>query len=90
MADKPRQMTIYDFLTEAQVQQALDLYKSCQDDLDFTKKCREQIIEPAMAEINRKLGQENDAAYLSYCVLYVFQQAAAQRATKDRRRADLN
>ena len=29
-----------------------------------------EVMEPNMAEINRKLGQENDAHYLAYAVVY--------------------
>jgi hypothetical protein len=35
-----------------------------------------QVIEPNMADINRKLGQENDPRYLTYAVLYVLQRAS--------------
>lgn len=64
-----RTITLGDFLTDAQIQKAVDLYPD-------TKAIREQVIEPNMATINRKLGQENDAAYLSYAVQYAISQGA--------------
>lgn len=56
-------VTLPDFLTEAQIAQVLKLKNA--------KAIREQVIEPNMEEINRKLGQENDATYLAYVCEYV-------------------
>jgi hypothetical protein len=36
-----------------------------------------EVIEPAMAEIDRKLGQENDARYLGYMICYTLERAGA-------------
>jgi hypothetical protein len=58
-----RKITIEQFLTKEQIQKAIDLKKA--KDI-----CRE-IIEPNLSEINRKIGQENDAMYLSYMVEYI-------------------
>lgn len=33
-----------------------------------------EVMEPNMAEVNRKLGQENDAHYLAYAVVYAMGQ----------------
>ena len=58
-----RKITIEQFLTKEQIEKAINLKKA--KDI-----CRE-IIEPNLSEINRKIGQENDAMYLSYMVEYV-------------------
>ena len=58
-----RKTTITDFLTDAQIK------KACK--LKDAKKICEEIIRPNMTTINAKLGQENDAMYLSYMVAYI-------------------
>jgi hypothetical protein len=60
------------FLTKAQIAEAVRLYKA--HGMDATAKIRAQVIEPNMATINAKLGQENDASYLAYAVVYVLSQ----------------
>jgi hypothetical protein len=37
-------------------------------------RLQKEVVEPNMAEINRKLGQENDPAYLAYVIVYALQQ----------------
>jgi len=49
-------------LTVAEIRLALDLTE--------VKEIEEQIIRPALARINEKTGQENDARYLAYFVLH--------------------
>jgi hypothetical protein len=61
-----RKITIDKFLNEEQIAKAIQLKKA--KDI-----CRE-IIEPNLLEINAKLGQENDAMYLSYATEYVVSQ----------------
>lgn len=58
-----RKITIEQFLTKEQIQKAIDLKKA--------KDIFKEIIEPNISEINKKIGQENDAMYLSYMVEYV-------------------
>ena len=65
-------MTLPDFLTAAQIEHAQRIYRKL--NMDAVKVIREEVIEPNMAEINRKLGQENDASYLAYAVVYVLSQ----------------
>lgn len=60
---------ISDFLTVVQVQSCIRLWRS--DREHFHKRVLAEIVEPNMAEINRKLGQENDAGYLAYAVEYI-------------------
>lgn len=69
MTRENRTFTLPDFLTDAQIAQAADLYQA--HGLDATAAIRAQVIEPNMHAINAKLGQENDARYLAYAVVYV-------------------
>lgn len=72
MANKS--ITLPDFLTDTQIEAAQALYKKFKNTGRFATECAKQIIEPNMAEINRKLGQENDAKYLAYACEFVFNQ----------------
>lgn len=71
---KTKMMTLPQFLTEAQIAQAVKLYEA--HGMDAVTKIQAQVIAPNMAAINEKLGQENDARYLAYAVVYVLSQAA--------------
>lgn len=74
-----KSITIYDFLTEAQVKDAMKLYETCKvENRPFADACCDQIIRPNMAEINRKLGQENDPKYLAYAIEHVMNQASSK------------
>lgn len=66
-----KQVTLPDFLTEAQIAQLVALYESG----GRAREICEQIIAPSMAEINRKLGQENDPMYLAYACEFVMSNA---------------
>ena len=72
-------MTLPQFLTDAQIAKAAKLYKA--HGMDAVAKIQTQVIEPNMATINGKLGQENDARYLAYAVVYVLSQAAESTAS---------
>ena len=63
-----KSVKITDFLTDAQIQKALELRTA--------KLIHEQIIEPNIKEINCKLGQENDTSYLAYAVEYAISASA--------------
>jgi hypothetical protein len=68
-----KMMTLPQFLTEDQIAQALRLYETH----DVSEACEQiltRVIEPNMAAINAKLGQENDARYLAYAVVHVLSQ----------------
>ena len=60
------------FLTDDQILQVARLYEA--HGMDAVAKIQTQVIEPNMAAINKKLGQENDARYLAYSVVYVLSQ----------------
>lgn len=68
--------TLHTFLTDEQITAALVLWRRPHMSRMFHCDVKRQIIEPNMAEINRKLGQENDPAFLAYAVEYVFMQIA--------------
>jgi hypothetical protein len=61
-----KQVAITDFLTEAQLERCVQLGNA-------TDICRE-VIQPSMVEIDKKLGQKNDAKYLAYMVEFVLRE----------------
>lgn len=61
-----REITVNQFLTDAEIAQAIALGNAA--DIDA------QIITPNLARINAALGQENDARYLAYLVEFVISQ----------------
>jgi hypothetical protein len=65
-----KSVTLPDILTPAQIAQAARLYKD--HGMDAVAKIQAEVIEPNMAAINAKLGQENNARYIAYAVVYVF------------------
>ncbi len=69
MAD--RTITLPDFLTPEQIEQA----SLC----TTARQIMERVIDPNLAAINAKLGQENDPLYLAYTCEYVFRKAGIWR-----------
>lgn len=67
----PRTITLPDFLTEAQLNRA----QQCKS----AKEVKEKVIEPAIEEIDRRLGQQNDPMCLAYMVEHIFRQAGIWR-----------
>ena len=67
----PQTITLPDFLTEAQLNRA----QQCKS----AKEVKEKVIQPAIEEIDRRLGQQNDPMYLAHMVEYVFRQAGIWR-----------
>jgi len=53
-----------DMLTDAQLDRCRVLYPD-------RARIRDEVIRPNMKTINRRLGQENDADYLSYAIVHV-------------------
>ena len=76
MTRETKSFTLPDFLTEAQIARAAEIYEA--HGMDATAAIRAQVIEPNMPAINAKLGQENDACYLAYAVVYVLSQLPAE------------
>jgi hypothetical protein len=73
--------TIDQFLTDSEIRLAEKLWQQYRLDGtgQFATAVREQVIEPNMDRINRRLGQENDARYLAYAVEYALLQSAGKR-----------
>lgn len=63
-----KQAKVGDFLTDEQIALVFQLWTDKTSAADFREKVLAQVIQPNMAEINRKLGQENDARYLMYAL----------------------
>jgi len=57
-----------DMLTDEQIQQCAALYPN-------RERIRDEVVKPNMAELDRRLGQENDPDYLSYTIVYVLGEA---------------
>lgn len=64
-----RQISLYDFLTEGEINKAAELKDR--------KAVRDQIIKPNMERINKALGQENDPDYLSFAIEHIMVSAGA-------------
>ena len=58
-------VTLGDMLTLTQLERCRALYPD-------RVRIRDEVIKPNMTEIDRKLGQENDPDYLSYVIVYAF------------------
>lgn len=67
-------ITLKDFLTNAQIQQAWEIYEEETPKFraTFAKRCEREIIEPNIGVIEMKLGQQCDSRYLAYCVEHIF------------------
>lgn len=61
-----------DFLSQGDINKARKLYPN-------VSAIAQEVIEPQIEEINRKLGQENDAMYLAYAVIYAFDTGARRK-----------
>lgn len=61
-----KQITIKDFMTDEMVDKAIHLYRTSHS----RHLALVGLLKPHMADINRKLGQENDVDYLAYAVEY--------------------
>lgn len=72
----PKQVLMSDFLTQAEIEKCRDIYREHADNGGnkpaLHKRLVEEVVRPIMPEINRKLGQENDADYLAYGIEHVF------------------
>lgn len=66
-----RKVTISQFLTEEEVQRAMDMHKQTRDSpTTLHRKLVDEIIKPNIRRINADLGQANDPAYLGYMLEY--------------------
>jgi len=73
---KDRTISLPQFLTAAQIAEAVRLFETqTRGSNSVVEQILERVIEPNMAAINAKLGQENDPRYLAYAVVYVLSQS---------------
>jgi hypothetical protein len=72
-------ITLSQFLTDEQIDHAIRLFE--EDGIDSRRKIQTEVIEPNMAVINEKIGQENDAGYLAFAVVHMLMQAAIEQGT---------
>ena len=61
--------TITDVLTPMELVKARAIHRLDKD--HFHKRCRDEIIKPAMERINASLGQENNPDYLAYAIEFI-------------------
>lgn len=71
-----RQVTLPDFLTPKEIRAALRLWNT--DRENFHRRVLEEIVRPAMSEINRKLGHDNSPDYIAYAVEYIFRESQSR------------
>jgi hypothetical protein len=69
-------VTLPEFLTDAQIREAAALY--AKHGGEAIAQIQVRVIEPNMTAINAKLGQDNDARYLAYAVVYVLSQLSSE------------
>jgi hypothetical protein len=67
--------TVGEFLTDLQVRRCIELYPDI-------KAIELEVIRPSMPDINRKLGQENDATYLAMAVVCAIAQGTRAHNTR--------
>jgi hypothetical protein len=58
-----KHVKIGDILTTAQLDRCRAVYPD-------HARIRDEVIQPNLGAINRKLGQENDARYLAYAIIH--------------------
>jgi hypothetical protein len=62
----PRKVCLGDFMSEEMLKLAFDIGPK-------HKFLMEQVVIPNLKEINRKLGQKNDPAYIAYMIVYALE-----------------
>lgn len=67
--DGRRRVALADFLTDAQINQALAIWRKS---ITPAKRIADEVMAPNMNEINAKMGQENDPLFLAYMCEHVF------------------
>jgi hypothetical protein len=71
---------IEDFLSPAQVMDCILLYKKLGQSGELHSAILDHIITPNIANINKKLGQENDPRYLAYAIEFALMKAETRDA----------
>lgn len=59
-----------DFLTPREIRTAIRLWRT--DRANFHRRVRDEVVRPAMPEIDRKLGQKNSPDFIAYAIEYIF------------------
>ncbi len=67
--------TIEDILDDQQIRRAIVMFDELGGHHQVVNRYVSELIEPNLAEINKRLGQENDARYLAYAVYWAVSQA---------------
>jgi hypothetical protein len=67
-------ITIDQFLTEAEIAEAINLFTTASPGT-FAATVDERIIAPNLDRINASLGQKNDSRYLAYAVEWTLMQS---------------
>jgi len=72
-------MTLKDFLTDAELARAIEIWHELKGTGRFAAEVERQLIAPNMARINQALGQENHPRYLAYAVEFVLTECEHQQ-----------
>lgn len=67
-----RHVRLLDYLTASQIAAAKVLYEKHGD--KALSDIRDEVIQPNLGDINKKLASDNNPTYLAYATIYVFQQ----------------
>jgi hypothetical protein len=68
-----KKFSLSDILTDPEIETCLRMYRDNRS--TFHERCLNEIVRPNMERINKALGQENDARYITYAIEYVIGQA---------------
>ena len=68
-----RQVTLGDIFTEAEIEQAKEIYLASPPGT-FRKAVVAEIVRPAMPRIDKALGQKNDPDYMGYVLEFALGQ----------------
>jgi hypothetical protein len=67
-----KSFSLGEMLTDAEIQRAINIWQD--GGPRVARRLCDEVVRPALVEINRKTGQENDPMYLAYMLEYVFEQ----------------
>lgn len=69
---EPKMVRASDLFTVDEIKRAIRLYRECKAEFRrFNPECRDQIVKPVLARINRVTGQTNDPSYIAYVLEYL-------------------
>ena len=76
MTTGTKQIAIGDFMTGAMLKSASRIVLASKDPGEAVARIALEVIAPNLEWINTSLGQENDARYLAYAVVWAMGEAA--------------